>query len=212
VHQSKQTTDRKLKEIESFLKKLRKVKHSDTVFNPYRQRSAVNNLRAYLVLLLEVSDIKMLIGEAPGYLGCRITGIPFTSGELLRQTSHPMLEKIKPELKFKTLESEATANYMWHFLEGKTAIPLLWNSFPFHPHHSGKPQTNRAPKVSEIAQGKEFLIDLYNIFQPTEIASIGRKGEKALNQAFPDTKAMYIRHPSYGGKADFIEGMNQLFP
>lgn len=153
----------------------------------------------------------MLIGEAPGYLGCRITGIPFTSSELLTNTNHPTLHKIKHELTFKSLASEATANYMWRFLRDEPSIPLLWNSFPFHPHHPGKPKTNRAPTAKEIEQGKEYLIDLYNIFQPIKVASVGRKGEKSLNQAFPDSTAIYIRPPSYGGKSDFIQGMEALY-
>lgn len=201
-----------MKKIEDFLKKLRRVKHTETVFNPYRQRAAVANLRAYLNLVMnQTGEIKMLVGEAPGYLGCRITGIPFSSGELLLNTSHPTLQKIKSDLTIKQLETEATANYVWNYLQDKTTIPLFWNSFPFHPHHEGKPKTNRAPSAKEIQQGKEYLLDLYEIFQPSQVASIGRKGERTLQQAFPDKPAIYIRHPSYGGKSDFLKGMDTLF-
>lgn len=197
--------------IEIFLLELQKFDHTETVYNPYKDENAVNNLRSYLNLLInEVMDIKMLIGEAPGYLGCRITGIPFTSSEQLTNSKHPLISKIKPELKFSNIESENTANFMWDFLSDKPIIPLLWNSFPFHPHHKNAPKTNRAPTADEIIIGQKYLLGLYEIFTPQAIASIGRKGEKALQIAFPNETILYIRHPSYGGKSDFLAGMENF--
>lgn len=197
--------------IELFLEKLAAYEHSETVYNPYKDKNAVNNLREYLGLFLtNVQHVNMLVGEAPGYLGCRITGIPFTSSEQLTNTTHPLLSKIRQKLNFSSMQSENTANFMWDVLADKKDIPLLWNSFPFHPHKAGNPETNRAPNAVEISVGREFLVDLYELFQPVKVASIGRQGEKALKAAFPEREISYIRHPSYGGKADFVAGMKNF--
>ncbi len=197
--------------IEVFLDKLVAFEHSETVYNLYKDENAVNNLREYLGLFLsDIGNVHMLVGEAPGYLGCRITGIPFTSSEQLENTEHPALLKIKHKLRFSSIQSENTANIMWKVLGGRNHIPLLWNSFPFHPYNKGNPKSNRAPNASEIKVGREFLEDLYEIFSPSKVASIGRKGQKALETAFPNSEVKYIRHPSYGGKSDFIVGMQNF--
>ncbi len=39
----------------------------------------------------------LLIGEAPGYKGCKITGIPFTSGEVVAPKK--LKETVRAELK-----------------------------------------------------------------------------------------------------------------
>jgi hypothetical protein len=197
--------------IEKFLKRLQEVDNTETIFNHYKDVNVVNNLRVYLELLLQENiDVKMLIGEAHGYKGCRITGIPFTSSEQLKNTTHPLLSKIKDRLKFSNLESENTANTMWGFLNEKESVPLLWNSFPFHPHEKRDHKTNRAPNVAEIKFGLSFLVELYELFNPNKVASIGRRGEKALKLAFPEKTVRYIRHLSYGGTKDFLDGMRKL--
>ncbi|MDR9497655.1 MAG: uracil-DNA glycosylase [Hydrogenovibrio sp.] len=197
--------------IDRFLEKLAAYEHSETVHNPYKDENTVNNLREYLGLFMtEDKQVNMLVGEAPGYLGCRITGIPFTSSEQLATTTHPILSKIKQKLKFSSIQSEKTANFMWDLLADKKKIPLLWNSFPFHPHNAGNPKSNRKPNVAEIDDGIEFLVELCGIFKPAKVASIGREGEKALKATFPEREILYIRHPSYGGKTDFIAGMKNF--
>ena len=200
-----------MNKIEGFLNKLIAFEHSETVYNPYKDENAVNNLREYLGLfLVDIGNVHMLVGEAPGYLGCRVTGIPFTSSEQLENTEHPALLKIKDRLSFSSIQSENTANFMWEVLGELNHIPLLWNSFPFHPYNKGNPKSNRAPNASEIKIGREFLEDLYDIFSPSKVASIGRKGEKTLKAAFPNRNIQYIRHPSFGGKSDFVVGMQNF--
>ena len=200
-----------MNKIEGFLNKLIAFEHSETVYNPYKDENAVNNLREYLGLfLVDIGNVHMLVGEAPGYLGCRVTGIPFTSSEQLENTEHPALLKIKDRLSFSSIQSENTANFMWEVLGELNHIPLLWNSFPFHPYNKGNPKSNRAPNASEIKIGREFLEDLYEIFSPSKVASIGRKGEKTLKAAFPNRNIQYIRHPSFGGKSDFVVGMQNF--
>ena len=52
---------------------------------------------------------------------------------------------------------------------------------------------------------------LKRCLQTIIIAGIGRKGQLAAQKAFPNHTIQRIRHPSFGGKREFIEGMNALF-
>ena len=61
---------------------------SATVFNPYAgvdELSAMrrHNLSLYLRRMAERQPRLLLLGEAPGYRGCRVTGVPFTSESIL---------------------------------------------------------------------------------------------------------------------------------
>ena len=70
--------------------------------------------------------------------------------------------------------------------------------------------TNRAPSAKEVEEGQWYIKELIKIFEPRTIAAIGRKGEIALEKLNLKTKIKYIRHPSYGGKADFIKHINEV--
>lgn len=78
-------------------------------------------------------------------------------------------------------------------------IPLLWNSFPYHPYKGNDKKTNRPPSADEIEIGRSFIDELKIIFDISEenVYAIGRKAQKALG--FKEDYH-YIRHPSYGGK------------
>jgi len=45
------------------------------------------------------------------------------------------------------------------------------------------------------------------MFPVTRIAAIGRKAQKGLSEMKIAPEVRYIRHPSYGGKKDFVEGL-----
>lgn len=200
-------------DIERFLKRLQKVKNSDRVYNPYRQQHLLNNLRVYLNGVMSSSEQRvLLVGEAPGYKGCRITGIPFTSSEQITHSSHPFFLKIRDELQFEKLESENSAKVVWEFLQTRSIVPLCWNSFPFHPFKVGKPDSNRAPNREELTLGLTFLGEVIELYRPERIAGIGRKGEAAIRTLSQHGEAVYIRHPSHGGKNEFIRGMGRLLP
>lgn len=208
-----------LSKIDAFVARLEQQEHADNYFNPYRNKQLAENLRAYLYLLAEhVSNPVLLVGEAPGYKGCRITGIPFSSGKIFERFRHPMLQALQDKVEFAHMESENTATIVWEYLsKGRKTkqkrwqqTPLFWNSFPFHPHPVGNENKNRAPTSTEIAQGKEYLIELYCIFQPCIVAGVGDKGVACAKKSFPELDIAHIRHPSFGGKSDFIKGMNML--
>lgn len=209
-----------MSKIESFLETLQRKKNTPTVTNQYLDDGVVNNLRLYLEYMLEHTSAQpgrrvLLVGEAPGYKGCRITGIPFSSVKVLMSTEHPLFDTIKSQLylsddALRDMASENTATIVWQYLVNKKTVPLFWNSFPFHTHPKGKKNKNRAPNSKEIAQGIAYLQQLYAIFQPDIVAGVGVKGVECARKAYPELSVKYIRHPSYGGKSEFVEGMSSI--
>ena len=74
--------------IETFIASLAAAPSTETAFNPWEASTDVdgirrNNLSLYLHELLSRQTKILLLGEAPGYQGCRLTGIPFTSEHIL---------------------------------------------------------------------------------------------------------------------------------
>lgn len=197
--------------ITEFITKLQKQKNTQTVSNPYLELGVSENLEIYIESMLKTNGKRiLLVGEAPGYKGCKITGIPFTSGKVFKNVNHPILAAIKDKLILKKIESENTATIVWNYLDTKENTPLFWNSFPYHPHPSNNENKNRAPTDEEIEYGVKFLHALNKIFKPKVIAGIGYSGVDCAKRAFPDQEITYIRHPSFGGKSEFIEGMNEI--
>lgn len=65
--------------LENFLKKLTAYSSSDKVDNQYKKEVQIKNLKRYLENMDSIHPTLLLVGEAPGYQGCAITGVPFTS-------------------------------------------------------------------------------------------------------------------------------------
>ena len=94
--------------IEAFLADLFSAPTSgmSRVFDPWNARSlddivpaAVEERRERLRLHLSASKPKLLlIGEAPGYQGTRITGCPFTSEALLWEKNGARDNKLRPAM------------------------------------------------------------------------------------------------------------------
>lgn len=100
---------------------------------------------------------------------------------------------------------------MWSSIPVAGPFPLLWNSFPFHPHWPEKEASNRKPKHEEVEEGKEYLNLLVSVFKPKELYAVGRVAEGSLKQSFPDLAVTYLRHPSFGGKPTFEAGMKSIY-
>lgn len=174
--------------------------------NPYRRPDALQNLRVYLEHFAGRPVPLLLVGEAPGYRGCALTGIPFSSPHLLG--SRPFFSQLNPALPPGPRPKEPTATIVWQVFRQLEIRPLCWNAFPFHPHQAGKPSTNRRPGRAELDRGRLFLAELINLFQPEKIGAVGRTAERQLRiLGLPHT---YLRHPSYGGKKGFTLGLKNL--
>jgi len=197
--------------LRTFVNRLGRRPQGDDVFNPYRQGHLRDNLYQYLTQLKQAGPPPvLLVGEALGFRGGKLTGIPFSSARLLRQSDHPFLSALAPHLKLTSDDAENTARMIWEYLTETGMTPLCWNAFPFHPHPAGQPARNRAPRTGEITEGIAHLQALHHLFQPAQVVGVGRAGTLCAQRAFPQLPVTYVRHPSYGGKQDFIAGMNAL--
>ena len=204
--------------INSFIHQLSSEILPENCHNPYLSstcngRIRKENLRLYLQHMLELQPQMMLIGEAPGYRGCRLSGIPFVSPALLDE------EEVTPGLfgklrGFRTadewpeLRREASATIVWTYLRGVSRLPLLWNAFPFHPHHPNRPQSNRPPTRAELVWGRPFLHQLHNLFGRPQLIAVGKKAAHSLT--IMDLPHHTVRHPSHGGKRAFIASLRAL--
>ena len=76
--------------IDQFIKDLSEQIVSNETTNLYYGDSRESNirrenLRHYLSKMLKIKPTKLLLGEAPGYKGCGITGVPFSSERIFNE-------------------------------------------------------------------------------------------------------------------------------
>ena len=170
------------------------------------------NLSLYLGQMAAVRPALLLVGEAPGYRGCRLTGVPFTSEAiLLEEDIWPFGRSAgyRKASKLNDVSKEATATMVWSALDGVWPRPLLWNAFPFHPHRPGWPLSNRQPLVDELKLGARILAELMDLIPVQVVAAVGNSAAKALTHVGVSDYHM-LRHPSHGGKALFQAGLEKL--
>jgi uracil-DNA glycosylase family 4 len=136
-------------------------------------------LRAHLARDAEI----LLVGEAAGYRGARVSGVAFTSERQLTGAG----------------PSEASATIVHRVLRelGIEDDVLLWNVVPTHP---GTPTSNRRPTRAEIEAGRPFLPELT---RGRTVVAVGRIAASVLD-------AGYVRHPSRGGAAAFADGLRRM--
>src|SRR3990167_7893633 len=146
----------------------------------------------------------LLVGEAAGYRGCAVTGIPFTSRAVL-QRALGRWSLFGPGFDASddlgAPSGETSATVVWRTLvEWFDRPPLLWNVFPFHPHVAGDPQTNRAPATSEIDSGQLFLFFLWEAFGSLPAIAVGKTAERVLTaRPWAYTSVTAVRPPAHGG-------------
>jgi len=161
----------------------------------------------------------LLVGEAAGYRGCRLTGIPFTSEQIIMNSvavNGPGTGRIlfgsengyRLAAENRRPLGEATATVVWAGITKLEPIPLLWNAFPFHPHQAGRPQSNRRPSSDELSVGRQFMLTLLELFNLQQVIAVGRVAEKALKEIGLTTQ--YVRHPSHGGRQGFLSALSSI--
>ena len=160
-----------------FVERLASARIGDT-FNQYAE-SGLRRERLARYLHERRRAPILLVGEAPGYRGARVSGIPFTSERQLSGAG----------------PAEATATIVHRVLaELGLQDALLWNLVPTHP---GTAASNRPPTRSEIEQSAPFLAELA---AGRRVVAIGRLAHARLG-------GPYVRHPSHGGAAAFRCGL-----
>lgn len=204
-------------DIRLFISQLASVPSSPVVANPYHadDRGSANrrhNLALYLERILARRPRLLLLGEAPGYRGCRVTGVPFTSESMLLAEEAPY-GLFGEANGFRSAGAgcpprEATATVVWNTLVELDVLPLLWNASPFHPHHPDRPDSNRAPTTGELALGRPAAEALLELFAIDEVIAVGNTAALALARwGIPAKK---VRHPGHGGRLAFQRGLQEI--
>ena len=149
-------------------------------FNFYRDGAGADVRRRRLVEYLDAhaGARVLLVGEAAGYRGARVSGIPFTSERQLTGGG----------------PTEATATIVQRVLAELELEALCWNVVPTHP---GTATSNRRPTVVETEASRSFLEEL---LPGRRVIAVGRLAARV-------TGAPYVRHPSHGGGAEFRAGL-----
>lgn len=203
--------------LDAYIAALAARHDSPTVSNPYRGpggRLRRENLRRYLSLVAAVGPAVALIGEAPGYRGCAVTGIPFTSRRLLG-TDVGRWGLFAPagfvaDGRLGGPQAEGTATVVWrHVARLLAAPPVVGNAFPFHPHPPHRRDANRRLTADELTEGSYYLELLFRLFPKVRAVAVGRQAEGALRR-LGVARAAAIRHPSQGGAVAFAAGLRQL--
>lgn len=189
-------------------------------FNQYAPGDVNNairqaNLRLYLLAMAARDPTTLLVMEAPGYRGCRLTGVPVTSRKVLLE-GLPELSLFGREAGFRDVADagfervygEQSATIVWSTLASLGALPLIWNTFPFHPQRAGRPDSNRKPRALEIALGAEFLRRIHAIWEFEQLIAVGNVAYETLRELNLDCRK--VRHPAHGGKNDFVAGLTAL--
>lgn len=190
-------------------------------FNPYADRCSIHDLEdaparrskilADLLTAAERAEIDAIwVGRDLGFRGGRRTGLALTDdvhypAHLKRwgfSHARPTIGQPVPE---------KTATVIWNMLDHIPQPVFLWNVFPLHPHEHEAPFTNRAHNAKERRAGTEALHQLIDLLRPKRLIAVGNDAEKALFKLAGSAETIKVRHPSYGGQAEFAKQIRALY-
>lgn len=201
-----------MESLDPWFDSLSKIPDMPNVHNLYSAETQdgqirLANLKCYFAQVLAGSPKVLLVGEAPGYQGTYRTGVSFCSEAIM----------LGPKNKFdlfggeengytrvyheERLWKEPSATIVQRTMEELDTLPLIWATFPLHPHKPGIELSNRAPNLAEIRLGGAILKELIAIVQPEQIIAVGNIAEKCLQDLA--INAIKVRHPSHGGATQF---------
>ena len=203
--------------IPKFLEMMQKYS-ADNVFNPYQDvcnhYDNINSPKYRLKVLkdmLQAAEKKgvdtIWLGRDLGHKGGRRTGLAFTDD--LNVNNHLKRWSILDN-PFSNIENpikEQTATVIWSKLQDIQENIFLWNIFPFHPYIENQHLTNRCHNRVENLVGKNILLELIGILKPRKILAIGNDAYNSVEQLDLNMELKKARHPSYGGKKDFLKAI-----
>ncbi|MCC7447869.1 MAG: uracil-DNA glycosylase [Anaerolineae bacterium] len=204
-------------QLTAFVERLSRAETAPDAYNQYAYGNVYNDIRRanllrYLNQIAALTPQTILVMEAPGYRGSRLTGVPVGSRSIVLKgiPELGLLGKERgyqdvPEPGFEGINGEQTATAVWSTLAELKRVVLIWGSYPFHPCEMGKPLTNRAPRRTETEQGIGFLRELLDLFTLAQVIAVGNVADDTLKRMGIDHQK--IRHPSHGGKTDFVNGL-----
>jgi uracil-DNA glycosylase len=170
-----------------------------------RRRNLVRCLDAALAEHVDT----IWIARDLGYRGGRRTGVPLTD-EVHLDRAAALMGGIELDRATRgPAVAERTAAVVWSVLSRIGEPAVLWNIFPLHPHEPADPFSNRCHTRSEREATWPLLTALIDMIQPRRIVAIGRDAGMALNGL--DITVEVVRHPSYGGQAEFIAGVHRIY-
>ena len=165
-------------------------------------RRRERNLRRYFAM---PHASVLLLGEAPGWRGMTVTGVPFVSVREAEAGVVPGLElPAHPQAPW-----EASSRVVWATLQDwRGPVPLSWPVYPLHPFVAGTPHSNRTPRPAEVRAGAPVALELIRELGVETIVAVGRKAQGALAEAGIEAPA--VRHPAQGGARMFSEQLIAL--
>jgi len=191
-----------------------------SVFNPYRETCSAHdrddaallrrcNLARCLEAALASRVDTIWIARDLGYRGGRRTGLPLTDEVHLGPAGVLMGGIELDRATHGAIVAERTAAIVWRVLARIGEPVVLWNIFPLHPHESDDPFSNRCHTRAEREATWPLLTALIAMIAPKRIVAIGRDAGLAL--AGIEIPVHVVRHPSYGGQAEFIAGVQAVY-
>lgn len=184
-------------------------------FNPYADRcpehdgpGAAAIRRSNLLATFEATAggvDALWIALEPGHRGARRTGLAMTDDAHL--TNHARRWGLAGIARATVTgpETEQTAGIVWGALAKVPHRVLLWNVFPLHCHVAGEPLSNRRHTRAEREACWDLTCAIIDMVNPGHIVAIGNDAHAAVNGL--DRRCVLVRHPAYGGKAEFLAGL-----